>query len=211
MNSNEICKRIAYLNIYRKLNIILKQLIFSSKKMKIKIILLQVALFLSCNLYAQDTSLVHRNHSASIEIVGITYNFENPIALKSTLIVRCGLQGGIGYSSSFGSNYYYAVSPAISIEPRFYYNINKRYRRGKLITGNSASFISLSSWYIFNPIYEHNVSCNSFFVVTPQWGVRKIYWHHLLLEAGLGISYFFDTHGNDDLGIMMNLRIGYSF
>lgn len=177
--------------------------------MKLKIPLLVAFLFFIGSLFAQDSLMVQKNHSISIEVAGLTYNYETPVANKITLIGRLGLQSGVGYSSSFGS--YYTISPAVSLEPRFYYNISKRKNHGKNILGNSANFISVNTWYVFNPVFEHKTSTSDFFVVTPQWGIRRVYWSHFLLEAGAGLNYFFNTHGDYDLGLMLNLRLGYSF
>lgn len=177
--------------------------------MKLKYTIGVLFVFVALNLQAKDSLLVSRNHSLSLELLGLTYNYENPIAKRVTLIGRLGMQGGAGYNSSLGS--YYAISPAISFETRFYYNILKRGSSGKNIKGNSANFISLSAWYVSNPIVEHKISGADFFAVSPHWGVRRVYWKHLMLEAGAGISYFFNLEGDSKTNLMLNLRLGYMF
>lgn len=177
--------------------------------MKLKFPLLGVFLLVTFGLFAQDSLMVQKNHSISMEVAGLTYNYETPVANKISLIGRLGLQAGVGYSSSFGS--YYAISPAVSLEPRFYYNISKRKSRGKNILGNSANFLSINTMYVLNPVIEHKTTSGDFFVVTPQWGIRRVYWNHFLLEAGAGLNYFFNTHGDNDFGLMLNVRLGYSF
>ncbi|HPW26097.1 MAG TPA: hypothetical protein PLY31_03095 [Tenuifilaceae bacterium] len=177
--------------------------------MKLKLSLLGALIFATYDLFAQDSLMVQKNHSISMEVAGLTYNYETPVANKITLIGRLGLQAGVGYSSSFGS--YYAISPAVSLEPRFYYNISKRKSIGKNILGNSANFLSINTMYVLDPVIEHKTTSSDFFVVNPQWGIRRVYWNHFLLEAGAGFSYFFNTHGDNDFGLMLNLRLGYSF
>jgi len=177
--------------------------------MKFKCFYFGLFIIPSLTLNAQESMFLQKNHSVSMEVLGLTYNYESPIAKRVTLIGRLGMQGGAGYSSSLGS--YYAISPAISFETRFYYNILKRESSGKNIKGNSANFISLSTWYVSNPVIEHKSSGADFFAVTPQWGVRRVYWKHFMLEAGAGISYFFNLEGDSKTNLMLNLRLGYMF
>ena len=66
----------------------------------------------------------------------------NTIALRSEL----GLDAGI-LITDFEGRSGFLLAPVLTLEPRFYYNLNKRISKSKDITNNSGSFISLKTSY----------------------------------------------------------------
>ena len=79
------------------------------------------------------------------------------------------------------------------------------------MSNNSTYFFSLNSWYIFDPIYEKNTYSGSHFIIAPQWGVRRVYWNHFMLEVGAGGNFIFNNSVVTKLDLILNLRLGYSF
>lgn len=183
-------------------------------KIQIKHALLLLLISVTINSKAQDTTSVEQvktvsNHSVSTEILALTYNYEYALGTKCSILGRLGLQSGLNYNSTFGTRY--TIHPGISIEPRYYYNLTKRGRKGKRTIKNSANYLALTSWYIFDPIVEHKSTGISSIIIAPNWGIRRVYGNAFLLEFNTGISYSIDEYKTEDWNLLLNLRVGYVF
>lgn len=140
----------------------------------------------------------------------------NPIALRSELGFDSGFWGG-GYYNKTG----YVFAPVITLEPRWYYNLNKRVKKDKSIDGNSGNFASLKTsyhpdWFVISN-YD-NISIVSDIAVIPTWGIRRNIGNHFNYEAGFGIGYVYYfakaagyLENESDVAINLHLRIGYRF
>ena len=112
-------------------------------------------------------------HSVSVELAGLMYAYECPLGDRFSLVARVGTQAGIQYLSS-GSfwgerehRWSVGLYPVLSVEPRYYYNLSKRYEAGKNTFKNSGAFLSCNLQYDFPPYYRHQVEDKGGFVVTP--------------------------------------------
>jgi hypothetical protein len=106
----------------------------------------------------------------------------------------------------------------IVIEPRYYYNLQKRAKDAKRIDGNSGNFIALKASYhpefaLFN---ADDAPVVSDFAIIPTWGIRRNIGDHFNYEAGLGVGYSYTLaeragYSADESGLELNmhLRIGY--
>lgn len=81
---------------------------------------------------AQDTiaSVEKSNFGIQTGLIGLwgfnEYKLSNPISLRSEIGVQ------LGFSTGYDKTYT-TIFPSLSIEPRWYYNLNKRLRKGKNI------------------------------------------------------------------------------
>jgi len=62
------------------------------------------------------------------------------------------LRSEIGFDTEiWGGSFYdrtgFVLAPVITLEPRWYYNLNKRVKKDRRIDGNSGNFISLKTSY----------------------------------------------------------------
>lgn len=112
------------------------------------------------------------------------------------------------------------MAPAFTVEPRYYYNLNKRINKARSITGNSGNFISLKTtfhpdWFLISN--EDNVNVVSDISFVPTWGIRRTIGMHFCYEAGFGIGYrrYLQSDGyygdKDYVAVNLHLRIGYKF
>lgn len=80
----------------------------------------------------------------------------------------------------------------LSVEPRWYYNLGKRLKKGKPIERNSGNFLSL---YILGNIddvsftNDDRLSSINQIKITPKWGIRRSLGKYFNYEAGLGFGY----------------------
>ncbi len=144
------------------------------------------------------------------------FRISNQFALRSEI----GFDAGFVPGDSFSKTIYY-LAPVFMVEPRWYYNLNKRKAKSKRIDGNSGNFISLQTSYIPNWFV---ISNNPYewvrrqLWIMPMWGIRRNIGKHFNYEAGVGLGYRFylkgknsnTTAGSDWMPNLL-LRIGYRF
>lgn len=186
-----------------------------------KKILLAVALFtLTVSVKAQTASVEKSAYGIQTGFLGIWLHNEsklsNKIALRSELGFDSGIWGGDFYDKTG-----FLLTPVISIEPRWYYNLNKRENKSRRIDGNSGNFISLKTsyhpdWFVISN-YK-NIQIISDISIIPTWGIRRNLGNHFNYETGIGIGYryifakqagYFENES--EAAVNLHLRIGYRF
>ena len=95
---------------------------------------------------AQDASVEKSTSGIQTGFLGIWAHNEaklsNQIALRSEIGFDSGIFGGSFYNTTG-----FVLAPVITLEPKWYYNLNKRSSKLKRISGNSGNFVSLKSSY----------------------------------------------------------------
>lgn len=184
--------------------------------MKKTILLLFAFMFIQKSI-AQDTiaSVEKSNFGIQTGLIGLwgfnEYKLSNPISLRSEIGVQ------LGFSTGYDKTYT-TIFPSLSIEPRWYYNLNKRLRKGKNIKKNSGNYFSIYSIYNSNQtLYSSNENIDyvSKFAILPKWGIKRTYNNHLTFETNFGLGPNFypkDFNGKrQDVYVDLGLRIGYTF
>ncbi len=143
------------------------------------------------------------------------FRMSDKIAFRSEIGFDSGIWGGDFYDSTG-----FLLAPVLTVEPRFYYNINKRESKQKRIDGNSANFLSFRisyhpDWFVISNQDVNVVSDISFI---PSWGIRRNLGKHFNYEAGAGIGYRYIFAKNagyneneSEVALNLILRIGYKF
>ena len=179
--------------------------------------LVLLSLSVLCN--AQNTSVEKSVFGIQTGFLGFWGHNEsrlsNTIALRSEL----GLDAGI-LITDFEGRSGFLLAPVLTLEPRFYYNLNKRNLKSKDITNNSGNFISLKTsyhpdWFVISN-YEDDIISDISFI--PTWGIRRNIGTHFNYEAGAGIGYRYifaksaGYYSNESEAVAnLHLRIGYIF
>lgn len=110
------------------------------------------------------------------------------------------------------------MTPVISVEPRWYYNLEKRLSKSKSISGNSGNFVSLQTsyhpdWFVISN-YD-NLKTFNLITIIPTWGIKRNIGKHFTYETSIGVGYGYQFRGEYDdvngIAIDLNLRIGYRF
>lgn len=188
------------------------------KKIIINIIL---CLFFS-NLFSQNKeniSVERSIYGIQIGLLGGWINNESKLTDNISIRSEIGLDFGyLGGEFNKGTNLIFY--PSITIEPRYYYNLNKRSNNSKNIKNNSANFIALSAdyhpdWFVLNSNKKNNIYINNQISLVPKWGIKRTK-NNVTFEAGIGygVNYILDNEyiGNKSFGILdLHLRIGYTF
>jgi hypothetical protein len=169
---------------------------------------------------SQNASVEKSTYGIQTGFLGIWLHNEtklsNSIALRSEIGFDSGIWGGDFYDGTG-----FLLTPVITLEPRLYYNLNKREEKSRRIEGNSGNFISLKTsyhpdWFVISN--TDNVSVISDISIIPTWGIRRNIGKHFTYETGFGIGYrytfakqagFLDNKSEVDVNL--HLRIGYRF
>ena len=140
----------------------------------------------------------------------------NKIALRSEIGFDSRVWGGAIYDKTG-----FLMTPVITAEPRWYYNLDRRKNKSKNINGNSGNYVALRTNYHpnwFTISNYNNVTVRNSIAVIPTWGIRRNIGKHFNYETGVGIGYyhFFDNQvkynrNNDIVTLNLHLRIGYRF
>lgn len=131
----------------------------------------------------------------------------------STGITYMGSVNGMNARRKSGpSGWIYSFEPFLNIEQKFFYNLNKRFEKGKNTSFNSANFISFRSLTL-GPSIEGNLERKSDYDFTflASWGFQRSYNHiHFLFDAGP--LFVFDGKGNSGFfPILVRINLGYNF
>jgi hypothetical protein len=140
---------------------------------------------------SQNASVEQSTYGIQTGFLGIWAHNEtklsNSIALRSEIGFDSGIWGGDFYDGTG-----FLLTPVITLEPRLYYNLNKRVKKSRRIDGNSGNFISFKTsyhpdWFVISN--TENVSVISDISIIPTWGIRRNIGKHFTYETGIGIGY----------------------
>ncbi len=188
------------------------------KKIVITLILLSVNLIVK----AQDASVEKSIFGIQAGLFSIYTQYETKLSNSFSLRSELGLEPGVTISRDSADGRLF-LSPVINLEPRWYYNLNKRQKKSKRIDNNSGNFVSLKTsfhpdWFTISSNSEKPIDFISDIVIIPTWGIRRNIGKKFNYEVGAGIAYVkrleeFDSKYIDDnfFTLDFHLRIGYTF
>lgn len=108
-------------------------------------------------------------------------------------------------------DYALVINPTIHVEPRYYYNLEKRYRRGRNVTYNSASYIGIFSELRMNPLIEEKNGIDPVydrFVVGPVWGIQRNLGRRGYFNFNFGYGLLIDENGHAQYDGFSRFTIG---
>ncbi|MFD1161508.1 hypothetical protein [Hwangdonia seohaensis] len=185
-----------------------------------RILLTSIFCGLSFISMSQNTSVEKSTYGIQTGFLGIWMHNEsklsNQIALRSELGLDAGIWGGDFYDGTG-----FLLAPVINLEPRWYYNLNKRKNKSRRVDGNSGNFVSLKigyhpNWFVISNY--NNIRIVSDISIVPTWGIRRNIGNHFTYETGIGIGYVYYfakdagyLNNESDVAANLHLRLGYRF
>lgn len=132
-------------------------------------------------------------------------------AVRSEVGLAAGLWGGSHYNGVG-----FLMTSLLRVEPRYYYNIDRRLARQKDIGNNSSNFFSLkTTWYPdWFVISNKNIDGVGGISIVPTYGFRRNINANFNYEISFGLGYQnkFSKNGNEpSLLPDVSARIGYIF
>lgn len=171
--------------------------------------------------FSQDASVEKSIYGIQTGLLGVWANNESKLANKFSLRSEIGIEMGFATYYSNGNKKTTIVGvPTISVEPKWYYNLNKRNAKGKNINKNSGNFFSIKTLYVpdfFLITNIDNLNVVDQIAIIPKWGIRRVYGQHFTFETGFGLGPIIYLDNTDktieknDIYPDLHLRIGYTF
>lgn len=166
---------------------------------------------------AQEFSVEKSTFNAQVGTFGFWVGNESRLGNQFTLKSEIGLEF-FGNINDDGINFA-GLSPGITIEPRWYYNLEKRGKKGRNIQKNGGNFLAFTVRY--NPdlfvISNTDLYVPNQLSIIPKWGIKRNFGKsnfNYEASAGLGYNFVVDNNYYDkegDLLLDLIFRIGYTF
>ena len=171
---------------------------------------------LSLNSYAQDAVVEKSMFGIQAGYPGAWLNNE----LRLSRIISLRTEAGLVFSSrkDFNRSPSTGITPVLTVEPRYYYNLNRRRERERTTANNSGDYFTVRLSYSMYQFYNNRPGegLNNLFII-PMWGIRRSYGNHFNFESGAGLGqayYFNNTSANQIRNLLvadLQLRVGYKF
>ncbi len=179
------------------------------------------SIFLLCGtiLLAQSSGVEKTLFDTQTGILGFWINNESRISNTFALRTEIGLDAEL-----FDHPYRKAgilLAPGIALEPRWYYNIDRRSLKGKNIDNNAANFVTIGfayhpDWFVISS--DKYLVVPDQITVIPKWAIRRnIGQSNFNYEVGIGLgvrSYIGNKYMKSvatEAAIDLHARIGYTF
>lgn len=179
-------------------------------------------------LLAKSQETTKQKVSVEKSIFGVQTGFaglwaHNELKLSKPITLRTEVGFDFYENDDFFPDAGFLATTVITLEPRWYYNLNKRANQSKRIDGNSGNFFALKTSFRSNDLLIDFGDDNSTQIVDnlsiiPTWGMRRNIGEHFNYETGIGAGYihFFSKNAGfqedqGELAINLHLRVGYRF
>ena len=179
--------------------------------------LLTVSLLsLGVSIFAQEKASVEKS-VIGIQIGLFGAELYNEAKLSDAFSLRSQLAL---YPSIWGGDFYnktgFALAPAISVAPKYYYNLQKRKEKGKNIRNNAANYVAaqieyVPNWFVISNV--ENIEVNPSISFIPYYGFRRNFANNFNYEfkAGVGIGMILKKGYDLQVPVELSFKLGYDF
>ena len=175
---------------------------------------------------AEKVSVEKSLFGAQLGLLSTTFYYETQLQRKISLRAEIGLMLAFSTKdyedSTIQDETATLIAPYLTLEPRWYYALDRRKRLGKKTYNNSSNYVSLATSYISTktPITNRgDFDVVSAITIVPKYGIRRAFAKHFNYEFSAGVGYQYNVfsstndcncdHNNTVLDIQA--RIGYDF
>jgi hypothetical protein len=177
---------------------------------------------------SQNTPKKSQKQSVEKSIFGIQTGFAgfwgyNELKLSNQIALRTELGFDAYDNDDFYPNSGFLLTTVITLEPRWYYNLDKRASRLERIDNNSGYFFSIKTSFRSDDLLldfggDEKAQIVDNLSIIPTWGIRRNLGKHFNYETGVGVGYihYFSknagfTKNKGETAINLHLRLGYQF
>ncbi|MBY0478684.1 MAG: hypothetical protein K2Q24_13640 [Chitinophagaceae bacterium] len=128
---------------------------------------------------------------SDLGLQGIGFTYEHGMGKHFSTDGSLGVGGG--YNIAEGFIEYQFLKPALhfSVNPKFYYNLEKRINKGKSAKYNSGNYFGARLKYNL-PLYNRTDIIRTSILTNIHWGIQRAIGHHWTLNSLFGIGYASD-------------------
>lgn len=170
--------------------------------------------------YAQDAAIEKNITGLQIGLFELDAYHEARIANKTSLRADMALYPAIWGGDLFGNESSFAIYPAFTLTPKYYYNLDRRVGKEKNIKNNAANYLGLQirylpGWVLSN---QDDMKSSNEIHFIPTYGLRRNFWSKFNYEFKAGLGYGFGR--TEIFGVDMNVsgfvpdltfKVGYDF
>lgn len=140
---------------------------------------------------AQSTTVEKSIFGIQTGVAGLWLNNESK--LSNTIALRSEM--GVEHDFTVGDHYDgagFIFQPVLTLEPRYYYNLEKRNANRKKTNNNSGNYLSIKTsyhpdWFVLN--LADNYTKTADLAIIPSWGIKRQIANHFTYEAAAGLGY----------------------
>ena len=137
----------------------------------------------------------------------LSANFEGRLGKSISIETGAGVNAGWRFNSD--GQIKYTVYPNINLMLKNYYNLEKRFNKGKRTAMNSGNYWGLNSSFAFAPIADNfDNEYRWGLAVAPVWGFQRSYPCQITWGANLGYGVHINNM-ESGLGPVLNLHFGF--
>lgn len=140
-----------------------------------------------------------------VGLIGGWVSYDKPLGGSFLLNSEIGYVGGI-----IGGNFLF--TSILEIEPRYYYNVDKRIQKGKSIKNNSASYLAMHFSYLPDFLTSTKYASTNIeksFNIIPTYGLRRNISGGLNFDFEIGLGY--QVNNGTENNVVPNLGLGLSY
>lgn len=133
--------------------------------------------------YGQISEVEKSTYGIQTGFLGVYIYNELKVSKSIIFRIELGLDNII-WGGSFYSKTGFAAAPVLTIEPRWYFNLQKRYNRSKTIKDNNGDFLSVKCSYhpdLFVISNYTDLYVIPDITIIPTWGIRRNIGKHFNL------------------------------
>ncbi|WP_299430045.1 hypothetical protein [uncultured Maribacter sp.] len=148
------------------------------------------------------------DHQFAINIFTPGFIYEKGLSKNTTLATEFTI--GFEAKGCTGCETLYGVYPAFVGQYRYYYNMERRLRKNKNISGNTGNYVSGSIWLQSgNPILgDLQKNYNITGVIAPIYGFQRTYKKGFNFKIEGGVGYSFNNH-EKGVGVILHTTFGW--
>lgn len=175
---------------------------------------------------AEKISVEESLYGAQLGIVSTSFYYETKLDRKISLRTEIGLElvsSTRDYKDpEIKDETATLISPYLTLEPRWYYSLDRRKKLGKKTYNNSSNYVSLETSYVSNKtplIHNGDFDVVSAITIIPKFGMRRAFAKHFNYEFSGGVGYQYNVFSKNDgcncnhnnTTVDLQARIGYDF
>jgi len=168
---------------------------------------------LCCLLINAQNNGLETHLSFKVGAIGGWISYEQPINNKLLVLLEFGQEFGF-YKNILNSKTQFIATNTLSIEPRYYYNREKRKRQGKSIAINTGNYFALEfqrvpDWMTYSS--SDNVNISKATSVIPKIGMKRKITDFSTFELAGGIGYQWSDTTPNGVAVGLDIRLSFIF
>jgi hypothetical protein len=169
-----------------------------------------ITFFISFYSFSQTDEL-ETHLSFKVGAIGGWVSYEQPISNKLLVHLEFGQEFGF-YKNILNSKTQFIATNTLSLEPRYYYNREKRKEQGKSIAINTGNYLALElqripDWMTYSS--DDNVNISKATSIIPKIGMKRRITEFSTFELAGGIGYQWNDNTRNSVAVGLDIKLSF--